>query len=58
MKQIIKITLSFGLLISLVSCQSSNTGCYDFGEVGNKITNSDTPESKSDIVFTSVNCKP
>ena len=58
MKQITKITTVFALIISLASCQSSKSGCYDFSEVNTKVTNDHKPDSKSDLIFTSVVCKP
>jgi len=58
MKQIIKITAVLALIISLASCQSSKSGCYDFSEMNSKVINDNRTDSKSDLIFTSVVCKP
>lgn len=58
MKQITKITAVLALIISIASCQSSKSGCYDFSQVNSKITKDDKTDSKSDLIFTNVVCKP
>ena len=58
MKQITKFTALLAIIISLASCQSSKTGCYDFGSVNNKVLKVDNPDAKAEITITNVVCKP
>lgn len=58
MKQITRITIALAFIISLASCQSSKSGCYDFGEVSPKVTKIDGANLSSSTVFTSIICKP
>lgn len=58
MRQITKITALLAIIISLASCQSSKSGCYDFGAVNDKVLNHDNADENSTLIFTSVVCKP
>lgn len=58
MRQITKITAALALIISMASCQSSKSGCYDFGEVhSQKIETKDSNYSNS-YTNMKVVCKP
>ena len=58
MKQITKFTIALVFIISLASCQSSKSGCYDFSKANSKVIENDTNFTKSTLVFTKVVCKP
>jgi len=58
MKQITKVTVVLALIISLASCQSSKSGCYDFGAVKEKVSDKKDSNSQSKLIFTNVMCKP
>jgi len=58
MKQITKALFALAIIISLASCQSSKTGCYDFGAVQIETPQPDNLDSESKLVFTNVVCKP
>ncbi|MDF1695986.1 MAG: hypothetical protein P1U56_09150 [Saprospiraceae bacterium] len=58
MKQITKITIVLAFIISLASCQSSKTGCYDFGTMELQSQKNKTKEKESTVQFTSAVCKP
>ncbi len=58
MRQITKITFVLVLIISFASCQTSKTGCYEFGEAKTKESKSNNFDSKTDPIFTNIVCKP
>ena len=58
MKQITKFTIALGFIISLASCQSSKSGCYDFGQINSTKVDMDQNRTNSNLVFTKVICKP
>jgi len=58
MKQITKFTALLAIIISLASCQSSKSGCYEFGAINKKVIESDKLDSKPELIFTNVVCKP
>ena len=58
MIRITKITIVLAVIFSLASCQSSKTGCYDFGDIAPNTLNKKSANTSNDIVFTNVICKP
>ena len=58
MKQITRFTALLAIIISLASCQSSKSGCYDFGSVESKVLEHDNSDHKTKLIITDIVCKP